>query len=217
MLKTLFLNPNSSGEITDLFRCLIAARIAPDAAYEVAMLDGAPRVIASEADNAYACALLLERAAGWLGRYERIVLMSSLDTGFDALQDRTGLEVRGFTRSVLSWHKSRGRSVHAVTFDASMTPLYEHLFTSGTHAGVVQGVSTLPISPADVAGSRDHVLAALRAMCCKLKQTSAAPLFIVGAVGLQFSEILRHEEGMCIIDPIADMLAQLRVRAMGAR
>lgn len=209
-MKTLFLNPNSSEAITNILRHQIAAQGLPLADYDVRQLDGAPRIIGSAADNALAEALLEERFRTLTSGFQRLVMMSSLDTGFEAAQRLGGIEVHGFTRSVLAQHRRLGQQLQAMTFDASMTPLYSALFDSGAHKGVVQSITALPLAPGDVAGAKEAALAALRTLCRQLVQASPSPVFIVGAVGLELGEVLRQEGFGQVIDPVADLVAYLQ-------
>ena len=209
-MRTLFLNPNSSEAITNILRRQIAAQGLPLADYDVRQLDGAPRIIGSAADNALAQTLLEERFKTLTGGFQRLVMMSSLDTGFEVAHRLGGIEVHGFTRSVLAHYGRLGQHLQAITFDASMTSLYRALFESGAHAGVVKSITALPLAPGDVAGAREAALAALRNLCRKLMQASAVPIFIVGAVGLELGEVLRQEGFGQVIDPVADLVARLQ-------
>lgn len=213
-MRTLFLNPNSDASITATFLQRIDALARTGEAYEVARLPGSPRIIASPEDNLQAQAVLLDSLeAGVAGGFQRLVLMSSLDTGYEVAQTRTPLRVHGFTRSVLEWNRRQGRRLHAVTFDAAMTPLYQALSESPGCAGVVRGISTVPMSPASVTGSNRKAMEAVRALCRDSHATPETPLFIVGAVGLTIAQTLRKEDALPIIDPVADLLARLDMRA----
>ena len=209
-MKTLFLNPNSSQAITEILQRQIAAHGLKPAEYEVRQLDGAPKIIGSVQDNALAQALVEERFETLTSGFARMVMMSSLDTGFKVAQSLGGIEVHGFTRSVLARHRRLGQCLQAITFDASMTSLYRALFESQENEGVVQSIAVLPLAPGDVAHAREAVLDALCKLCQQLAQTSAAPIFIVGAVGLELGEVLRQEGFGQVIDPVADLLAHLQ-------
>jgi hypothetical protein len=54
---------------------------------------------------------------------------------------------------------------------------------------------------------------AVRALCRDSHATPETPLFIVGAVGLTIAQTLRNEDALPIIDPVADLLARLDMRA----
>ena len=209
-MRTLFLNPNSSDAITETLRHQIAAQGLRSADYDVRQLDGAPRIIGSARDNALAQALLEERFKALTSGFTRLVMMSSLDTGFEAAHRLGGIEVHGFTRSVLARHRRLGQYLQAITFDASMTSLYRALFEAREQDGVVQSITVLPLAPGDVAHARQAVLDALRKLCRQLTQASAAPIFIVGAVGLELGEVLRQEGFGQVIDPVADLVAHLQ-------
>lgn len=211
-MRTLFLNPNSSNRITAVFRQHIDARVKQKVDYQVKLVDGAPPIIASADDNARASHLLQERFEDLSIGFSRVVLMSSLDTGFDCLHGTTEIEVCGFTRSVLAWHRSRGQRLQAITFDDSMTPLYQRLFAADGNDGVVHSITAVEISPLDVAGSQKAALLLLQSLCQRLARTSTDPIFIVGAVGLELAECLRSEHRQ-VIDPVDDMLAYLGISA----
>ena len=171
-MRTLFLNPNSSEAITQTLRRQISAHGLSPADYDVQQLDGAPRIIGSARDNALAQTLLEERFKALTSGFGRLVMMSSLDTGFEAARRLGGIEVHGFTRSVLARHRSLRQHLQAITFDASMTPLYRTLFESREQEGVVQSIAVLPLAPGDVASAREAVLDALRKLCQQLAQAS---------------------------------------------
>ncbi len=209
-MRTLFLNPNSSEAITETLRRQISAHGLSPADYDVQQLDGAPRIIGSARDNALAQTLLEKRFKALTSGFGRLVMMSSLDTGFEAARRLGGIEVHGFTRSVLARHRGLVQQLQAITFDASMTSLYRALFEAREQEGVVQSITVLPLAPGDVARVREAVLDALRKLCGQLAESSAAPIFIVGAVGLELGEVLRQEGFGQVIDPVADLIAQLQ-------
>lgn len=209
-MRTLFLNPNSSDAITETLRRQIAAQGLLPTSYEVRQLDGAPRIIGSTQENAQAQALLEERYKELTSGFTRLVMMSSLDTGFDAACRLGGVDVYGFTRSVLAWHRCQAQQLQAITFDASMTSLYQSLFATKENVGIVKHITVLPLAPSDVARDRDAVLDSLRKMCRQLTNSSFAPIFIVGAVGLEFGEVLRQEGFQQVIDPVANLIAYLQ-------
>lgn len=83
-MKTLFLNPNSSEEITATLRRHIGRCGWPADRWEVAKVDDAPRIIGTASQNAEAEAAL-ERALPALSNgFDRVVMMSSVDTGYDS-------------------------------------------------------------------------------------------------------------------------------------
>ena len=209
-MRTLFLNPNSSDAITATLRRQISAQGLPPETYEVRQLDGAPRIIGSTQDNASAQALLEARFKELTEGFARLVMMSSLDTGYETACRLGGIEVLGFTRSVLARHRGLGQRLQAITFDASMTSLYRALFEAPEQAGVMQSIAVLPRAPGEVAGDRGVVLETLRTMCEELAAASNAPIFIVGAVGLELGETLREQGFAQVIDPVADLIAHLR-------
>ena len=58
-----------------------------------------------------------------------------------------------------------------------------------------------------------EAIRAVRALCRDSHATPETPLFIVGAVGLTIAQTLRKEDALPIIDPVADLLARLDMRA----
>jgi Asp/Glu/hydantoin racemase len=209
-VKTLFLNPNSSHAITETLKRQIASHSCLPSDYEVRQLDGAPLIIGSMNDNEQAQALLEKHFRELTTGLQRLVIMSSLDTGFEAARRLGGIEVHGFTRSVLAWSRLRSQQLQAITFDPSMTHLYRALFGAKETEGIVKHINVLPLAPADVGQAREAVLGALRGMCAKLSDSCSSPIFIVGAVGLEFGQLLRQEGFRQVIDPIADLMAFLR-------
>lgn len=203
-MKTLFLNPNSSAAVTALLRRHLAAR-APAFAWDVQGLPGAPEVIASAEDNARSEAVLAQRLPTLARGFARVVLMSSLDTGY--LLARSLLPahaVHGFTRGVLARHRVRG--VHAVTFGAAMAPLYEPLFDDGRVPGrMVFDAAPAALLRDEGASLRDR----LATLCERLHARQALPVFIVGALALDLAQALRGAGRPWIVDPVADLLAGL--------
>lgn len=209
-MKTLFLNPNSNDAITDTLRRQIAAQGLLPASYEVCQLAGAPKIIGSLQQNLEAQRVLKIEYKALTQGFTRLVMMSSLDTGFEAARDVGEIEVHGFTRSVLAWHRSQAQQLQAITFDPSMTSLYEALFAIRENQGVVVHISTLPLAPEEVESSWDAVLSSLRRLCRQMTDASSTPIFIVGAVGLELGEALRQEGFNQVIDPVANLITHLQ-------
>lgn len=208
-MRTLFLNPNSSEAITETLMRQISAQGLNPASYEVRQLEGAPTIIGSAQENAMAVALLEEQFKTLTSGFARLVMMSSLDTGFEAARRLGSIEVHGFTRSVLARHRCLRQRLQTITFDTSMSSLYRALFQAKEHLGVVQSISVVPLAPGDVMQGRNAVLEPLRKTCQKLAKSCPAPIFIVGAVGLELGEVLRREGVAQVIDPISDLVAHL--------
>lgn len=209
-MTTLFLNPNSNEAITRTLLRQISAQGLDPARYEVRRLKGAPKIIGSAQDDALAVAQLENHFQSLTSGFSRLVMMSSLDTGFEAARRLGGIEVHGFTRSVLAQHRRLGQRLQAITFDTSMTSLYEALFKAKEHEGVVKSITVLPLAPDDVMRGRQAVLDFLRTVCRELAGASPAPIFIVGAVGLELGELLRQEGLTQVIDPVADLVKYLQ-------
>lgn len=209
-MTTLFLNLNSNEAITRTLVRQISAQGLDPASYEVRRLEGAPQIIGSAQDDALAVAQLEKHFQSLTSGFSRLVMMSSLDTGFEAARRLGGLEVHGFTRSVLAQHRRLGQRLQAITFDTSMTSLYEALFKAKEHEGVVKSITVLPLAPDDVMRGRQAVLDSLRTVCRELAGASPAPIFIVGAVGLELGELLRQEGLTQVIDPVADLVKYLQ-------
>lgn len=209
-MKTLFLNPNSNDEITNVMRRQISAQVLPSAKYDIQNIKDAPNIICSAQDDAIAQELLSRNFRDITSGFTRLVLMSSIDTGYQLACSINSIEVHGFTRSILARYKHLGKGLRAITFDPSMTFLYREIFESHPYLGVVQSINVLPLAPSAVANDKHHVLNTLNDLCWKLSQTSNTPIFIVGAVGLQFGEELRREGLNLVIDPISDLIDHLR-------
>lgn len=208
-MKTLFLNPNSSDAITKTLSRQIAAQGWLPDSYEVCCLAGAPQIIGSLHDEFKSQALLEQHYKELTCGFTRLVMMSSLDTGFETARRLGGIDVHGFTRSVLAWHRSQAQQLQVITFDSSMTPLYQALFSMEENQSVVLNTTVMAFAPAAVANARGTVLDSLRKICGQLADASSAPIFIVGAVGLDLGEALRQEGFKQVIDPIASLIAHL--------
>lgn len=209
-MKTLFLNPNSSDAITEILRRQVAAQGWLPDSYDVRCLAGAPQIIGSLHDEVQSEALLEKHYQELTQGFSRLVMMSSLDTGFETARRLGGIDVYGFTRSVMAWHRSQSQQLQVITFDPSMTPLYQALFSIEQNKGVVSNTRVMAFPPAAVAKARVVVLDLLRSTCQQLADTSSAPIFIVGAVGLDLGETLRQEGFTQIINPIASLIAHLQ-------
>lgn len=208
-MRTLFLNPNSDDAITATLRRHIGGHGWPHDRWAVAKVDGAPRIIGSAAQNAQAEAALEVALPGLSEGFDRVVMMSSVDTGYGIARRRFGDEAYGFTRSVLSQHRRRGNRLQVVTFDRTMTPLYEAAFDATGCGPVVAGWSVIDVEPAAVAAQPGLTLRKLESVCRQLAEASAEPVFVVGAVGLALAETLRLDGMTQLIDPVADLLAWL--------
>lgn len=209
-MRTLFLNPNSSAAVTSRLRALIARDGGPAFEWEVRCMADAPELIASEQDNLRAEALLQRELPAIAGAPGRLVLMSSLDSGYEAARRAMGERVCGFTRGVLAWHARSGRRLQVLTFGPGMAPLYRRLFQDSGHAAVVESHSVLDLGPSAALASSAATLDALRRSCGELASRSDAPVFVVGAAGLQLSLQLRDEGFTNLVDPVADLLQYLQ-------
>ena len=209
-MKTLFLNPNSSDVITNTLRRQIAAQSLMFGSYEVQCLAGAPRIIGSLNDEDQSKALLEKHFEELTYGFTRMVLMSSLDTGFEIARQIGGIGVYGFTRSVIAWHRSQLQQLQVITFDPSMTSFYQALFSIEENKGVVLSTTVINFAPAAVANAGVALLNLLRRICQQLADTSSMPIFIVGAVGLDLGEALRQEGFNQVIDPVASLIAHLQ-------
>ncbi|VTU38609.1 aspartate/glutamate racemase family protein [Variovorax sp. RA8] len=208
-MKTLFLNPNSSEEITATLRRHIGRCGWPADRWEVAKVDDAPRIIGTASQNAEAEAAL-ERALPALSNgFDRVVMMSSVDTGYDVAHRLFGDEAYGFTRSVLAQHRRLGQQLQIVTFDKAMTALYASTVEATGHRAVVAGWTVVDRLPAAVAAQPSLALEELRTVCRDLARTSMHPIFVVGAVGLALTDELRKDGMTGLVDPVADLLGWL--------
>jgi Asp/Glu/hydantoin racemase len=208
-MKTLFLNPNSSGEITATLRRHIERSGWPDQRWDVRKVENAPRIIGSLALNAEAEAALERELPALSAGFDRIVMMSSLDTGYEIARQRFGDATFGFTRSVLAQHRGLDQQLQIVTFDKDMTQLYERAFEVTGHRAVVASWTVLDLMPASVAAQPQVALDELRAVCCRLATASTHQIFVVGAVGLALAAQLRRDGMNGIIDPVADLVKWL--------
>lgn len=209
-MKTLFLNPNASAAVTQMMRERVAAR-RPPFAWEMQCVAGAPEVIASPADNAHAETVLRERLPALVAGWERLVLMSSLDTGCAvAAAALPGVRVRGFTRGVLQALAAQATRVHVLTFDAAMAPLYDALFATAGGAAVVASRTAFDAAPAALLRPGGQALRErLAAACDALHAADGRPVFIVGALALAVADVLRAHGRPWIVDPLASLLQSL--------
>jgi hypothetical protein len=94
-----------------------------------------------------------------------------------------------------------------------MTSLYQALFAIKETRGVAGHISTLSLAPGAVGSASDAVLNSLHRACRQLTDSSSAPIFIVGAAGLELGETLRQEGFHQVIDPVANLIAHLQSTA----
>src|SRR5699024_8653510 len=87
----------------------------------------APTVISSDEENLASETLLLASIPPLLDDYDKVVLMSSVDTGFEVLAPLAPDVVVGFTRAVLLHHIHQAQPLQLITFDPAMTPLYQKI------------------------------------------------------------------------------------------
>lgn len=208
-MNTLFLNPNSSEEITATLRRHIGRSGWPLDSWEVRKVESAPKIIGSLAQNADAEAALARELPRLGAGFDRIVMMSSLDTGYEIARKTFGDAAFGFTRSVLAQHRRLDRRLQIVTFDKDMTSLYERAFEAAGHSALVDNWSVLDWMPTAVAARPHLALDELRALCRRLEEASSQPIFVVGAVGLELAAALRREGMQGLIDPVSDLLGWL--------
>ncbi len=207
-MKTLFLNPNSSERVTDTLRAAILAAGETKGEWQVRRSPGAPDVISSTKDDRIAEAAVAAQLPSLAQEFDRIVLMSSLDTGYVMARQMLGGRVLGFTRSVLAWQQQLGQRVQAITFGEEMSPLYDAVFADRVIEGVVQTHAVCASSPLALAHADvDRSALELAAVCERVYAGSGAPVFVVGAAVLPLAARVREEGRPWILDPIADLLA----------
>lgn len=209
-MRTLFLNPNSSDEITGTLRRHIARCGWPATDWDVAKVEGAPRIIGSALENDQAAKALDQSLPALCVGFDRVVMMSSVDTGYDIARRYLGSAAFGFTRSVLAQHHALGQKLQVVTFDKDMTALYERTFDATCHRSVIGHWKVLDLMPAAVAARPGNALAAVRDLCDELADASTDRIFVVGAVGLELAATLREEGMHSLINPVSDLLDWLR-------
>lgn len=214
-MTTLFLLPNDNPPLARRFHERIESAGGVPGGWAVECTPCAPQVIASPEDDRRAAAAAAAHLRTQGARWSRVVLMSSVDTGYDEVQAQAGIEAFGFTRCVLGWHRSQGRTLEVVTFGRAMTARYERIFRE--HEGVVQGHAVLDVSPAALASSSPAEVAAVARLCDVRHEASGAPVFLVGALALDLADRLRSDSRGWIVDPVADALAFLRRAAAPAR
>ena len=208
-MRTLFLNPNSSDRITATLRRHIRRGGWPADRWAVTKVAKGPGIIGSAQQNAEAEAALARALPQLSAGFDRVVTMSSVDTGYEIARRRFGAAAHGFTRSVLGQHCRLGQRLQVVTFDAEMTSLYEHAFEATGFCSVVADWRVIDMKPALVAGRPQAALDELRQVCRGLAGASATRIFVVGAVGLDLAASLRQEGMATVIDPVQDLLAWL--------
>lgn len=209
-MRVLFLNPNSSEAITKSFEQAIAQHIQPQCQFEVRRTPDAPTVISSDEENLASETLLLASIPPLLDHYDKVVLMSSVDTGFETLAPLAPDTVVGFTRAVLQHHINQAQPLQLITFDPAMTPLYQRIIDE-LHAAppLIMNHEVLAIAPNAVANQEAQTLQQLKRLCTDMTKRYTSPIFIVGAVGIRFADQLRTHHGWPIVDPIHDLLAYL--------
>jgi Asp/Glu/hydantoin racemase len=208
-MKTLFLNPNASEATTATLRRFIARAGWPAKDWQVRRLEDAPQLIGSAEDNQRAEQALAARLPALAADADRLVLMSSLDTGHAIACEQLACPVFGFTRSVLGYRHAQGQRLQAVTFGQAVAPAYEEIFRAGPHAGVVESHTTLEAGPHAAVAGRERTFAAVRDTCERLAGTSPSPIFLVGVIGLEMAAELRSL-GLPLIDPVADLMRWLQ-------
>lgn len=207
-MKTLFLNPNASVATTATLRRFIERAGWPAGIWQACRLEGAPELIGSVEDNLRAEQVLAERLPALAAGADRVVLMSSLDTGFAIARRKLACPVFGFTRGVLAHRHAQGQRLQALTFGHAMASSYEEIFCAGAHAGVVESHTTLEVGPHAAVAGRERTFAAVQETCERLAGTSPSPIFLVGVIGLDMAVELRSR-GLPLIDPVADLLRWL--------
>jgi Asp/Glu/hydantoin racemase len=209
-MRTLFLNPNASTAVTALLRQRVAAA-RPAFVWDLRCIEQAPEVIASAADHTEAEIALAARLPALAARWQRLVLMSSLDTGHAlAMRLLPGVHVEGFTRAVLARQGRMDRRVHVLTFGAPMKPLYAQLFADAGAAALVARHAVCDIAAGSLLQPGAEALRAkVASVCDALHGAEPLPVFIVGALALPLADQLRAAGRPWIVDPIADLLASL--------
>jgi len=209
-MRTVFLNPNSNAQLARRFEERIEAAGGVPGDWAVRCVPQAPHVITSPAEDRAAATATLNSVCAQGQAFDRVVLMSSVDTGYQEIRRLPGLHVFGFTRSVLGWHRAMGTRLQVVTFGIAMSAQYESIFRDEGNESVVQGHTVIEVSPAHLADGASSVSTEVASVCDLRHAASGTPVFLVGALALDLSDRLRGDSRCWIVDPIADLLAFLR-------
>jgi Asp/Glu/hydantoin racemase len=208
-MRTLFLNPNSSDSITAMLSRRIGNGGWTAGRWAVKKTEGAPEIIGSLRQNLDAEAAVAHQLAGLSDGFDRVVMMSSLDTGYEVARQRFGDAAFGFTRSVLAHQRRLGHRLQVVTFDRGMTDLYKEVFEASGQSEIVHAWTVLDLNPAEVAARPEAAINALQDACSQRTAASDQHLFIVGIVGIELAAQLHRSGVPGIVDPLADLLSWL--------
>ena len=183
MKRILFINPNTSGSITDL--AAEAARRAAPPGIELMPVTGrfGARYIASRAAYAIAGHAALDAyAAHGLG-CDAVLLACFGDPGLDALKEIASVPVTGLAEASLQQAAGRAEKFAIVTGGERWGPMLEEFAAARGFASRLLAVKTVAPSGADIAKNPGPALALL-AGACREAASEGAGAVILGGAGL---------------------------------
>jgi allantoin racemase len=203
-MRLLFLNPNTSAELTELGAGV--ARQFAQADTEIAAATGrfGARYIQTPAAAAIAGHAALD-AFAHQGEGSDVVLLACFgDPGLLALRELAPVPVVGMAEASCHVAATLGGTFSIVTGGHRWRPMLEEFVASIGLRTRLASVRTMAPSGAEIAADPDAALEALIAQCRATVEADGAEAVILGGIGLAgLAERIRHRIPVPVIDSIA--------------
>jgi allantoin racemase len=203
-MRLLFLNPNTSAELTEL-----GARVARQFAQADTQIIAATgrfgaRYIAPRAAAAIAGHAALDAFAHHEQGCDVVLLACFGDPGLLALRELAPVPVVGMAEASCHVAAMLGRTFSIVTGGHRWRPMLEEFVASIGLRSRLASVRTMAPSGAEIAADPDAALEALIAVCTATAQADGAEALILGGLGLAgLAERIRHRIPIPVIDNVA--------------
>jgi allantoin racemase len=203
-MRLLFLNPNTSAELTEL-GTKVARRLArPETEIVPATAEFGARYISTRASAAIAAHAALDAFARH-GRQADVVLLACFgDPGLFALRELAGVPVVGMAEASCHLAATLGRKFAIVTGGERWGPMLEEFVAAIGLAAKLASVRTVAPSGAEIAANPEAALEALCAGCRRAAAEDGAEAIILGGLGLAgLAERIADKVPVPLIDNVA--------------
>jgi Asp/Glu/hydantoin racemase len=204
MMRLLFLNPNTSAQLTEL-GATVARRLArPETEIVPATAEFGARYISTRASAAIAAHAALDAFARH-GRQVDVVLIACFgDPGLFALRELAPVPVVGMAEASCHLASTVGRKFAIVTGGERWGPMLEEFVAAIGLAAKLASVRTVAPSGAEIAADPEAALEALSASCRRAAHEDGAEAIILGGLGLAgLAERIADKVPVPVIDNVA--------------
>ncbi|HJZ30643.1 MAG TPA: aspartate/glutamate racemase family protein [Hyphomicrobiaceae bacterium] len=202
-MRLLFLNPNTSGELTEL-GAAVARRVArPDTEIVPATGQFGARYITTRASAAIAAHAALAAFADCGQNVDAVLIACFGDPGLLALRELAPVPVVGMAEASCHVAASRGRTFSILTGGPRWGPMLEEFVAALGLGARLASVRTVAPSGADIAANPEAALDAIATACQLAAEADGAEVVILGGLGLAgLAERIADEVPIPVIDNV---------------